>query len=145
MSPSMKNPPFGPSLQPCVGKAHVRVPSLACPAAHPLSPCTTSLMAQDRSKAVPPSKQEFTPKPGFLSICCRGAFSTLLPAWLLKMKQSHGWLQLIPCYHASGLMWIRSEAREAACSDMNQAEPGMVSSCFRPIYQGCSGIFKEQK
>lgn len=65
--------------------------------------------------------------------CCWGALSTLLPAWLLKMKQRYGWLQLIPHYHASGLMWIHNEAREAACSDMNQAKLlGMISPVSGP-------------
>lgn len=96
MSPSMKssawaNPLSGPSLQPTWARPMPVAPSLAQPAAPPLSPCTMAPVAQDRSKAVPIwariySQIRFSKH----QTCCWGAFSTVLPAWLLKMKQRYG-------------------------------------------------------
>lgn len=144
MSPSVKNPLFGSSLaRPMPG-----VPSLACPAAPPLSPCTTAPMAQDRSKAVPIQARIYSQIrfPKHQVSCCWGTFSTLLPNWLLKMKQRYGWLQLIPCYHTSGLMWICNEAREAAWSDMNQAKLlGMVSPVSGPSTRGTVEFLKSSQ
>lgn len=109
--------------------------------------CHPAPMAQDRSKAVPIQARIYSqirfPKH---QTCCWGAFSTLLPAWLLKMKQRSGRLQLIPCYHTSGLMWICKEAREVARSDMNQAELlGIVSTVSGPSTRGAVEVLKSSQ
>lgn len=154
MSPSMKssawaNPLSGPSLQPTWARPMPVAPSLAQPAAPPLSPCTMAPVAQDRSKAVPIwariySQIRFSKH----QTCCWGAFSTVLPWALTAQDEAKVWttLQLIPCYHTSGLMGIRNEAREAACSDRNEAElSGMVSPVSGPSTRSTVEVLKSSQ
>lgn len=150
VSPSMKssawaNPLWAPPCNQVWARPMPGVPSLAWPAAPPLSSYTTAPTAQGRSKAVliwaRIHSEIKLPKH---QTCCWGAFSTLA-SLTAQMKQRYGWLQLIPCYHASGL-WICNEAREAACSDMNQAELlGMVSLVSGPSTRGAVELLKSSQ
>lgn len=144
MSPSTKSsawaiPLSGPSLQPHVGKAHASrtQPGMAC--------CSSSVTLHHGTKST--GQEQGCPHlcknllPNQVSqasnLLMRSIFHFLTS--LTAQDEAKVWitLQLIPCYHTSGLMWIRNEAREAARSRYG-------FSCFRPIYEGCSGSFKEQ-